>query len=122
MMHIVMLLASGPGQPEGDIAERLELRAVLTGNAHIDEAAYQQDPLPWPARRVLPDGRINAGELIRLEAGWAIRRSGSEDDPLWQLEAAMLRPGEYVTVVPPDGGELVYRVVSVDQDEAADQG
>ena len=119
MMLVVMLLASGPDQPEGDIADRLDLHVQLTGNAHIDEIAYHQDPEPWPTRRILPDGRVYAGELIRLEEGWAIRRSGSEDDPLWPFQAAILRPGEYVTVLPPNGSELVYRVVSVDQEPSA---
>lgn len=116
MKRIVLLLASGPGAPEGDISDRLELRACLTGQGQIDETAYVEDPLPWPTRRVTPDGRVYEGELIRLAGTWAIRRSRSEDDPLWPFEPTILRPGEYATLRPPEGGELIFRIVSVDQD------
>ena len=83
MVLISMLLARGPGHPEGDVGARLELRAALTAQAHIDAAAYHADPRPWTTRRVEADGRIYAGELLLEESGWAIRRTGSEDDPLW---------------------------------------
>ena len=116
MQRIVMLLANGPGLPDGDIADRLEIQASLTGQGQIDEVAYVEDPLPWPTQRTTPDGRVYLGELIRVGTGWAIRRSGSEDDPVWPFEPALLRPGEYATMRPPEGGRLVYRVVSVEQD------
>lgn len=116
MKRIVMLLANAPDAPDGDITDRLEVRAGLTAQGHIDESAYMDDPLPWATQRVTPEGRVYQGELIRTEGTWAIRRSGSEDDPVWPFEPTILRPGEYATVRPPEGGELIYRVVSVDQD------
>ena len=116
MSRIVMLLASGPGFPEGNVSDRIEVQAGLTGHGHIDDVAYADDPSPWTARRTTPNGRVYFGELIRLKAGWAIRRTGSEDDPVWPFEPTILRPGEYATVYSPAGDELIYRIVSVDQD------
>ena len=115
-MRIVLLLANSPSAPDGDTSDRLEIRAGLTGQGHIDEIAYVDDPLPWPTQRVTPDGRVYQGELIRVESGWAIRRSGSEDDPVWPFEPTILRPGEYATLRAPEGGTLIFRVVSVDQE------
>ena len=116
MSRIVLLLANGPGFPGGDVSDRIEMRAGLTGQGHIDEAAYAEDPSPWTAQRTTPDGRMYFGELIRVETGWAIRRSGSEDDPVWPFEPTILRPGEYATMRSPAGGELIYQIVSVDQE------
>ena len=112
MARIVMLLAQGPGQPEGDLGYRLELTAALTPQAALDEAA----PAGWPARRVLPDGTERAGELVRAGAGWALRGAAGEDSPLWDFEGRVFRPGEYVTLRRPDGDELVFRIVDVRPD------
>ena len=108
-----MLLAHGPGQPEGDLAYRLELAASLTPQAALDEAAFAA---AWPARRVLPDGREFAGELVRADAGWALRGAAGEDSPLWNFEGRVFRPGEYVTLRRPNGDELVFRIVDVRPD------
>lgn len=116
MSHIVMLLANAPSLPDGDVSDRVEMQAALTGQGHIDEAAYADDPAPWTTRRITPDGRVYDGELIRVETGWAIRRCGSEDDPVWPFQPTILRPGEYATIRPPEGGDLTYRIVSVDPD------
>lgn len=116
MARITALLAHGPGQPEGDIAHGLELRLCLTPQARIDPVAYEADPLPWRARRFWPDRDDWAGELIREGSGWALRRQGGEDEPLWDLSAAILRPGAYLTLHRPSGEELIFRVVQVEQD------
>src|ERR1700733_5284141 len=111
MARVVMLLAHGPGQPEGDLSYRLEVSAVLTPQGMLDEAGFGAEP--WPSLRVLPDGREIAGELVRADAGWALRGTAGEDAPLWDFEWRVMRPGEYVTLRRPDGDELVFRIVDV---------
>ncbi len=106
-----MLLAYGPGLPNGDIADRLELTAKLTAQGRLDEAEFGIKP--WPSRRTLPDGRQHAGELVRTDGGWALRGAASEDAPLWDLEGSVFRPGEYVTLRRPGGESLVFRIVDV---------
>jgi len=114
MASIVMLLARGPGRPEGDLADRLELTAALTPQGALNEAAFGD--APWPTRRVLPDGREIVGELVRADARWALRGAAGEDAPLWAFEGRVFRPGEYVTLRRPDGDELVFRIVDVRAD------
>ncbi len=109
-----MLLVYAPDRPDGDLADRMELQLGLTPQARIDDAAFAASPLPWPARRVLPDGRERALELVALPTGWALRSVRSEDEPLWALEGPVFRPGELVTLRRPDGEEHVFRVVNVE--------
>ncbi len=116
MPRVLMLLANGPDSPDGDTADRIALRVCLTAQGQIDEAAFHEDPLPWATQRTTPDGRVFMGELIRADGGWALRRSGSEDDPVWPFEPEIMRPGEYVTLRPPTGGELIYRIVGIDDE------
>src|SRR5580704_16176708 len=100
MARVVMLLAHGPGQPEGDLSYRLELSVALTPQGALDEAAF--GAAPWPTRRVLPDGRELAGELVRAGAGWALRSAVGEDAPLWDFQCGVVRPGEYATLRRPN--------------------
>ncbi len=116
MAKITALLAQAPGLPEGDITHGLELHACLTGQAQIDAAAYLVDPLPWRVRRNWPDREDWWGELIRVDGeGWALRRQGGEDEPLWDFVFGILRPGEYVMLRRPSGEELVFRIVQVEE-------
>jgi hypothetical protein len=116
MAKVTALLAHGPGLPEGDIAQGLELRLCLTPEARIDLLAYEADPLPWRTRRFWPGREDWAGELIRVDEGWALRRQGGEDEPLWDFSPAIMRPGGYLTLRRPSGEELIYRIVQVEQD------
>lgn len=110
-----MLLAYAPDRPEGDLADRIELRACLTPQGQIDVQAYLADPLPWPALRVLPDGTERATELVQVESGWALRSTrGGDDAPLWTLDGRVFRPGELVTLRGPDAAGLVFRIVNVE--------
>ncbi len=108
-----MLLAYAPGLPNGDVADRLELAVKLTAQGRLDEAAFGAEA--WQSRRTLPDGRLHAGELVRSDAGWALR-GASEDAPLWDFEGGVFRPGEYVTLRRPTGESLVFRIVDVRPD------
>ncbi len=110
-----MLLAYGPDQPDGDLNDRIELSVPLTAQARLDESRTET---PWSSRRSLPDGRQHAGELVRAGDGWALRGMTAGDDaPLWDFEAAVLRPGEYVTLRRPGGEALVFRIVDVRSDQ-----
>lgn len=109
------LLAQGPGFPEGDTEHGLVLTACLTPQGQVDTVAYEADPLPWIAKRFWPDREPWTGELIRVdETGWALRPVSGEDEPLWDLEARIFRPGDYITLRRPDGEELIFRIVNVE--------
>jgi hypothetical protein len=109
-MARVTLLA----EQEGEVAERLELRLRLTPDGRI--AAAPLDGENWEVAWTGPDGEARAGELVQIDTGWALRHDQGDDDPVWPLQAGVLRPGESVTLREPDGGQTEFRVVSVEND------
>ena len=114
MARVVMLLASAPGAPAGNLNYRLELTANLTTQAALDEAAYGAGA--WQAVRILPDGSRRPAELVRIDDGWALQGPAGEDSALWDFEGRVFRPGEYVTVRRAGGEEFVFRIVEVEPD------
>jgi hypothetical protein len=112
MAHIDMVLAAGPGQPGGDVRDRITLHAALTGYGYLDIAAWFADPAPWSFTRTRSGAEVT-GDLVRDAEAWALRGRHGEEGPLWRFQPRILRPGEYVTLHSPKDEELVYRVVSV---------
>ena len=109
-----MLLARGPGAPEGDLDDRVEMQLCLTPQGQIDQMAYAAAPEPWLSRRKRRGATTRQSEVIRLDEGWALQSMRSEDDPLWTLEGHVFRPGELVRLGRPDGEGLLYRIVAVE--------
>lgn len=112
MANLTMLLAKGPGSPNGDTDDRLSVRLALTLQGQIDSAAYDNDPIPWLAVRQRPGMKDKHSELIRLDDGWALQSLISEDDPLWTFEGYVFRPGDLVRLRRPDGEDLLFRIVA----------
>lgn len=112
MTKLTMLLAKGPGRPEGDLEDRLTIRLALNPQGQIDPAAYDADPVPWLATRERPGTESRHSELIRVDEGWALQSILSEDDPLWTFEGHVYRPGDLVRLLRPDGEELLFRIVA----------
>jgi len=110
MYRIIALLVSGPGLPEGDVTQGLELTVPLTPQAQIDPAPAAGAA----ARRFWADREDWKGKLEPLDGGWALRSERSADEPLWELDLRVIRPGEYVSLRRPDGEDAVFRVVSVE--------
>ncbi len=113
LARVTALLAQGPGQPEGDIAQGLELLLGLTADARIDPDTYLTDPRSWTARRFRPGRPDWHGELVRESGAWTLRGTPAEDGPVWFLDVRFLHPGDYLTLRRPDGVALVFRVVGV---------
>ena len=119
MPLVTLVMATGPGFPQGDAGHRYELSVALTPGGHLDPVAWQQDTQPWPAVRFWPGGPPRTGDVHWDEdTGWSLRffpASGeAADAPLHALirNPGQLRPGEYVTIRETEGGEYAYRVVS----------
>ena len=121
MAVVTLVLAGGPGFPEGSPERRYEITVALTPGGHLDPQAWFADPDPWPARRSWPGSPSRDGD-VQYDAdteSWSVRLSpdpgDSADTPLHAQirNAAQLRPGEYVTIREPDGVEYSYRVVAV---------
>jgi len=112
MTKITMLLARGPGLPQGDLNDRLTVHAALTGAGHLDLDAALGDTAPWVACRERPGQTVKKSELVPLDDGWFLRSLTGDDDPLWLFSAQVLRPGEPVFLQRPDGEELIFRIVA----------
>ena len=116
MAKLTMLLAQGPGMPDGNLEDRLVTHLQLNPQGQIDSAAYDQDPSPWLAVRERPGKDPIQVELIRLDEGWALQSMRDADDPLWTFEGYVFRPGELVRLGRPDGEELLFRIVASEAD------
>jgi hypothetical protein len=120
MASVTLVMAAGPGFPQGSPDHRYELAAKLTPGGQLDAVAWAADPAPWAAQRLWPGAPPRAGDLLHdEETGWSLRffpgPGEAMDAPLHAAiqEPGQLRPGEYVTIREPDGPEYAWRVVSV---------
>jgi hypothetical protein len=111
MFRVMALLANAPGFPEGDVAQGIELAVALNGQGQIDPGAAGEG---FRARRFWPDREDWQGAIEWLDTGWAMRNERGPDEPLWEIELRVVRPGDYITLRRPDGANAVFRIVSVD--------
>ena len=112
MTLLTLVLARGPGKPEGDTSDRLTINLCLTSQGQVDVNAYHRAPNPWLAASSRPGVPDRALEVIRIEEGWALQSTSDMDDPVWLFEGHVFRPGELVRLQRPDGEPLLYRVVA----------
>ena len=119
MTKLTMLLAQGPGKPEGDIEDRLIMGLPLTQQGQIDVDAYNNAPSPWLATRQRVGAEPRNLEVIRIDEGWALQSIGRDDDPIWTFDGHVFRPGELVRLRRPDSQELLFRIVAAEADDLA---
>jgi hypothetical protein len=116
MTKVTMLLAQGPGKPEGDLEDRLVMALALTNQGQIDLDAYHAASAPWLARRERAGSEPRDLEVIRIDERWALQSTRSEDDPIWTFDGHVFRPGELVRLRRPDSQELLFRIVSAERE------
>ena len=114
MVNVTMVLAQGPGYPDGNLDDRMHLRVSLTPQGHLDASAWENGNDPWTTSRERAGHPKRTGELVKIEDGWALRDLGGEDDPLYSFAVQIVRPGEIVQVSRLDGDEMLYRIVAVE--------
>ena len=120
MPKVTLVLASGPGFPNGDPECRYEIEVTLDGTGHLDREAWFADANPWPARRYWRDEWPRDGDVqLDEETGaWSLRffpkpGEASEAPPYEIVRTNVpMRPGEYLTIREPDGREYAFRIVS----------
>lgn len=109
--RVTALLVRGPGQPSGDIRCGIELVVPLSPTGHLDP----RGPLSGQVRRFWRDRPEWRGTLQRIgDNRWGIQAVDNPDEPLRELGGDVFRPGAYITLIRPNGEELVYRIVSVE--------
>ena len=116
MVSVLMVLARGPGFPEGNVDDHMKLHVALTPQGHLDATAWETGHKPWATSRTRPGHPPRTGELVKIEEGWALRDLDGVDDPLYSFAAQIVRPGEIVQVSRLDGEDMLYRIVAVDVD------
>ncbi len=114
MTKLTLLLARGPGKPDGDVHDRLVLDMALTPGGQIDADAYLAAETPWLAFRDQDGREARKLEVIRIDEGWALQSTNSEDDPIWTFDGNVFRPGEVVSLRRPDHQEFLFRIVSAE--------
>jgi len=116
MTRLTMVLAQGPGKPDGDLDDRLVMGLDLTHQGQIDLDAFHAAESPWLAIRERGGGEPRRLEVIRIDEGWALQSTNSEDDPIWTFDGHVYRPGELVRLRRPDREELLFRIVAAEAD------
>lgn len=112
LSRLTAVLASGPGLPAGDTRCGLEVELCLDLRGQIQPACAEDRP--WRVRRFWPNREDWLGVLVPVEDGWGVRSAGGDDEPIWELHGRVLRPGEYITLMRPTEGELVFRIVNIE--------
>ena len=118
LVTVTLARAWEPGERPAE-AGLIEFAVALDAQGHPDAQAWLDDPVPWPARRVVPGVPDQGGEVAHDEDGWQLRfypREGvAADAPPHRLRhiAGGLRPGEVLTLRDPEGREASWRVVGV---------
>jgi hypothetical protein len=109
-------LARTKEHPDGDPRHGYEIRMPLTRDGRIDAKTYKDEAQLCTVRHFRPDAEDERGQIGRTSRGsWAISYLPGEDDdePVIRLGDHVFRVGQYVTIVERDGGEQVFKVVSV---------
>jgi len=118
LSRIVMRLARNPGTEfaNGDDHRGYALTAPLTGDGHLDEAAYARQKDACAVRRFAPDEDAADGRLARRGARWFFDYEEEDtplDEPVYRLGEHRFLIGEYVTITDENGRPLTYKVVEV---------
>ena len=112
LVRVTATLTRAPNLPNGDARVGLEIEACLDARGHIDANCV---PLTaWRVRRYWPDREDWRGELVPIDDGWGIRGADGDDEPVWELQGGVLRPGEYITLIRSTDAESVFRIVNVE--------
>jgi hypothetical protein len=117
LSRIVMRLARNPGTEfaDGDDHRGYTLTAPLTGDGHIDEAAFKTARERCTVRRFAPDEDAQMGRLARRGEAWFFDYGPMvvEGEAVHRLGAHRFAVGEYVAIADEDHRLLTYKVTEV---------
>lgn len=105
-------LARTAGFPTGSVSRGYLIQLPLDGDGRIDGEAVGLKPHRATVRRYWSTEPDEAGNVIPIESGWALRCNGGADRILL-LGGQAIRLGEQVAVLEPGGGVLPFTVASV---------
>jgi hypothetical protein len=114
LMRIRMELARTDGYPEGSHLHGYEFVAPLTGDGHIDAAAWRAKKEKCTVRRFWKGEPETLGALRHVGHGWRFdydRRETNDDEPFFKLDKHRLVTGAYVSITEHDGVQRPFKVV-----------
>ncbi len=114
MTKLTLVLVQGPDKLSGDLEDKLFLYPTLTQQGQMDVEAFHAATSPWLAWRHRGNAEPRALEIIRIDEGWALQSTNSEDDPIWTFDGSIFRPGELVRLRRPDGESFLFRIVAAE--------
>ena len=90
---VTLVVAAGPGFPQGSPEHRYEIGVTLTPGGHLDAAAWLADPNPWTARRIQPGSPPRPGDVVydADTESWAIRQESPFTKPIVRRAAGETR-------------------------------
>jgi hypothetical protein len=118
LSRIVLRLARNPGTEfaDGDDHRGYSFVAPLTGDGHLNAAAYAKARDACVVRRFAPDEDPADGRLVHAGSRWYFDYEdgvGAADEPVFRLGQHRFAVGEYVSVSDEDGRLLTYKVTEV---------
>ena len=116
LTHVVLELARESGHPLGDRQHGYHLYVPLTGDGHIDAAAWREQRAACRVRRFRPGEDEAHGRLLHGPGGgWSFSYGAGEDaddEVGFRLGEECLVPGEYVSIREDDGRLHTFQVIS----------
>jgi hypothetical protein len=98
--------------PRGSVSRGYLLRLPLNDSDVIDPASFELSPHSATVRRYWSTEPDEAGMVIRLTDGWALRCDG-KPDRLLEIDSRPIRLGQQLAVVDPDGATLPFKIASI---------
>jgi hypothetical protein len=114
--RIRLELARSPEFPEGAPNRGYEIKAPLSEEGHLDEAAWRTAKDFCTVRRFWQGEPDQEGRLIHTRhRDWAVSYAPGEDDdePVFHLETHRIAPGEYISIREREGDTETFRIAQV---------
>ena len=105
-------LARTASFPSGSVSRGYLIQLPLDPEGRIDDELLALKPHQATVRRYWSTEPDEAGNVVPIESGWALRCIGGPDRMLL-LGGHPIRLGEQVSVLEPDGGVLPFYVASI---------
>lgn len=110
--NVRLELAKTKEFPAGSVSRGYIIRLPFDDEDLLDREAFERSPHRATVRRYWSTEPDEAGLLIAIEDGWAMRSNGRPQRML-QLHSRPIRLGQQVSVVDADGTSLPFRVAGI---------
>jgi len=110
--NIRLELARTKEFPRGSVSRGYLIRLPLNDSDGVDRSDFDLSPHLATVRRYWSTEPDEAGLVIRVGDGWALRCNG-KPDRLLEVNGRPIRLGQQVAVIDPGGATLPFRIASI---------